>query len=41
MTRDMTSRERILAALRGQPVDYVPCAPFFNFQDWPQRVGKR
>ncbi|NQU11722.1 hypothetical protein HQ590_13085 [bacterium] len=37
----MTSRERILAALRRQPVDYVPCAPFFNFQDWPQRVGRR
>jgi hypothetical protein len=37
----MTSRERVLAALSRRPVDYVPCAPFFNFQDWPQRVGKR
>lgn len=26
----MTSRERILAALRGQEVDYVPCCACFN-----------
>jgi hypothetical protein len=37
----MNGRERILAALRRQEVDYVPCAPFLNPQDWPQRVGRR
>lgn len=37
----MTSRERVLAAIRCQPVDYVPCAPFLNNQDWPQRLGRR
>jgi len=37
----MSSKERILAASRRQPVDYVPCAPFMNFQDWTQRIGKR
>ena len=37
----MSSKERVLAAVARQPVDYVPCAPFMNFQDWPQRVGKR
>jgi hypothetical protein len=37
----MTSRERVLAAVRRQDVDYVPCAPFMNPQDWPQRVGRR
>jgi len=26
----MTSRERMLAALRRQEVDYVPCCPFFS-----------
>jgi hypothetical protein len=40
-TSTMTSKERVLAAMTRQPVDYVPCAPFLNFQDWPQRVGKR
>lgn len=37
----MTPRERILAAVRRQEVDHVPCAPFMNFQDWCQRLGKR
>jgi hypothetical protein len=37
----MTPRERILAAFRRQEVDHVPCAPFMNFQDWSQRIGKR
>jgi hypothetical protein len=37
----MTSRERVLAAIRRQPVDYVPCAPFMNFQPEDQRWGKR
>jgi len=36
----MTSKERILAAFKRQPVDHVPCSPFMNPQDWPQRVGK-
>ena len=26
----MSPRERILAALKRQPVDYVPCSPNFN-----------
>ncbi len=30
-----------MAASTRQPVDYVPCAPFLNPQDWPQRVGRR
>ncbi len=38
---EMSSRERILAASTRQSVDYVPCAPFLNSQDWPQRVGQR
>ena len=37
----MTSRERMLAALRRQPVDYPPCAPWFNPLSEHQRVGKR
>jgi hypothetical protein len=35
----MTSRERMLAAIRREPVDYVPCSPFINPQDYVQRVG--
>ena len=38
---EMTSRERMLAALRRQPVDYPPCAPWFNPLSEHQRVGKR
>ncbi len=30
MTAEMTSRERLLAALRRQDVDYVPCCPSFS-----------
>ena len=41
MTASMSSKERVLAAATRQPVDYVPCAPFMNSQDWPQRVGRR
>ena len=41
MAESMSSRERVLAASTRQPVDYVPCAPFMNAQDWPQRVGRR
>ena len=34
-----TSRERILAALRCQPVDYVPCSGSFNPPSEVQRRG--
>lgn len=37
----MTSKERILAAMARQPVDYVPCAPAMNPQLDDQRWGKR
>lgn len=37
----MTSREHILAAMRRQPVDHVPCAPLMMFQPEDQRWGKR
>jgi len=37
----MTSRERVLAAMRRQPVDHVPCAPLMNFQPEDQRWGRR
>lgn len=39
-TTGMTSKERILAALRRQPVDYVPCSPIFNPQDPGIRVRR-
>lgn len=37
----MTCRERILAAMRRQLVDYVPCSPSFNALSDAQRRGKR
>ncbi len=37
----MTSRERVLAAIRRQDVDHVPCSPFFNSLTPQQRVGHR
>ena len=37
----MSSRERVLAAMRRRPVDHVPCAPFMNAQDASQRMGRR
>ena len=37
----MTSKERVLAAMRRQPVDYVPCSPIFNPLLEQQRVGYR
>ncbi|NUQ61391.1 MAG: hypothetical protein HUU20_02815 [Pirellulales bacterium] len=37
----MTPRERLLAAIDRQPVDYVPCAPFFNPLTPQQRAGRR
>ncbi|HHW10125.1 MAG TPA: hypothetical protein GXX29_09150 [Firmicutes bacterium] len=27
----MTSKERVLSAIRRQPVDYVPCSPFYSY----------
>lgn len=36
----MTSRERVLAAIRRQPVDYVPCAPLVNPLSEAQRRGR-
>jgi uroporphyrinogen-III decarboxylase len=36
----MTSRERVLAAMRRQPVDYVPCAPPINPLSEVQRRGR-
>ena len=40
-TKPISSRERILAACTSQPVDYLHCAPFLSFADWPRRLGKR
>jgi uroporphyrinogen-III decarboxylase len=36
----MTSKERVLAAMRRQPVDHVPCSPFFNPLSPQERVGR-
>lgn len=36
----MTSRERILAAISREPVDYVPCCGFFNPLSAVQREGR-
>ena len=41
MQSKMTSRERVLAAMRRQEVDYVPCLPLFNPLLERQRVGYR
>ena len=35
----MTDRERLLAAIACESVDYVPCSPFFNPLTPEQRVG--
>jgi uroporphyrinogen-III decarboxylase len=37
----MTPRERVLAAMKRQPVDYVPCLPTLNPLLPEQRIGKR
>ena len=37
---EMTSRERVLAAMQRKPVDYVPCSLFINPQDFVQRIGR-
>ena len=39
MTERLSSRERILAALRREPVDRVPCCGFFNPLTPVQRRG--
>ncbi|MCF7855353.1 MAG: hypothetical protein K9N51_11195 [Candidatus Pacebacteria bacterium] len=39
MATPMTSCERLLAAIRRQPVDYVPCCGFFNALTPQQRRG--
>lgn len=36
----MTSRERVLAAIRREPVDYVPCVPLVNPLHEAQRRGR-
>ena len=40
MVKTMTSRERVLAALRREPVDYVPCVCGFNPLSAVQRKGR-
>ena len=40
MPSAMTSRERLLAALRREPVDYVPCCAAFNPLSAVQRRGR-
>ena len=37
----MTSRERVLGAVRREPVDYVPCVGFFNPLSAVQRRGRK
>ena len=37
----MTSRERVLAAMKREPVDHVPCLIHFNPLSAPQRAGYR
>lgn len=39
-TSVMTGRERVLAAMRRQPVDYVPCSPVVNPLHEVQRRGR-
>jgi uroporphyrinogen-III decarboxylase len=36
----MTGKERVLAAMRRQPVDYVPCVPMVNALAATQRRGR-
>lgn len=40
-TKEMSARERFIAAINHDPVDYTPCSPFFNMLTPQQRVGKR
>ncbi len=40
MSAGMTPRERILAAIRREPVDHVPCCGFFNPLSPQQRRGR-
>ena len=39
--KKITSKERLLAAVRRQTTDYVPCSPSFNPLSPQQRVGYR
>lgn len=39
MSKKMTSRDRLTAAVAGRDVDYVPCWAGFNPMETPQRVG--
>ena len=41
MTESMNSRERLLAALTREPVDYVPCVVAFNPLSEVQRRGRQ
>jgi len=41
MTAEMIARDRLLAAIARKPVDYVPCAPFFNPLTPAQRYRHR
>ena len=41
MKAKMNARERPLAAIGRKPVDFVPCAPFFNPLTPAQRFGYR
>ena len=40
MTARMTSKERVLAAIRRADVDYVPCSPLYNPLYPEQRIGR-
>jgi hypothetical protein len=37
----MNSKERILKTMGREDTDYIPCSPFFNNQDYVQRIGKK
>jgi len=39
-SQKMTSRERVLAALKREPVDYAPCSPGFNPLHEKSRIGR-
>ena len=39
MQKGMTPKERLVAAIKREPVDYVPCSPYFNPLRPVQRVN--
>ena len=43
MTEKMTARERLVSALTGQPVDYLPFSPFLAYvwESFPQEIRDR